>query len=90
MLIKAADEFDIDLSESFLIGDNLSDIEAGRNAKLKTSFLIKREKGDLYFYRNANQNHKISLNQLIDIFLRFDFLYVQTCIFKVLVYLIGF
>ena len=67
MLIKAADEFNIDLSESLLIGDSLTDIEAGRNAKLKTSFLIKNEAGHLYFYRNANQNHKISLNQLIDI-----------------------
>jgi len=68
MLIKAADEFDVDLSESFLIGDSLTDIEAGQSAKLKTSFLIKSEEDDLYFYRNANQNHKISLNQLIDIF----------------------
>ena len=68
MLIKAADEFDINLSESFLIGDSLTDIEAGQNAKLKTSFLIKNEEGDLYFYRNANKNDKISLNQLIDIF----------------------
>jgi D-glycero-D-manno-heptose 1,7-bisphosphate phosphatase len=68
MIIKASEEFNIDLSESFLIGDSLTDIEAGKNAKLKQSFLIKSEAGDLYFYQNANQNDKISLKQLIDIF----------------------
>ena len=44
MLIKAADEFDINLSESFLIGDSLIDIEAGNNAKLKIKFFLLKEK----------------------------------------------
>ena len=33
MLLKAAKEWDIDLSSSFMIGDRLTDMQAGRNAK---------------------------------------------------------
>lgn len=36
MLLDAADQFDIDLSKSFMIGDNLSDVEAGRAAGAQT------------------------------------------------------
>lgn len=36
MLFDAADEFDIDLKNSYMIGDRLSDIEAGINAGTKT------------------------------------------------------
>ena len=32
MLLQAADELDIDLSRSFMIGDKLADIEAGISA----------------------------------------------------------
>jgi len=36
MLAKAQQELNIDLKQSFMIGDKLSDIEAGRNAGCKT------------------------------------------------------
>ena len=36
MLIKAQHELNIDLKRSFMIGDKLTDIEAGRNARCKT------------------------------------------------------
>lgn len=36
MLLKAAKDFDLDLSQTFMIGDRLSDIEAGINAGTKT------------------------------------------------------
>lgn len=36
MLIRAEHDFDIDLKQSFIIGDKLSDIEAGRGAGCKT------------------------------------------------------
>ena len=40
MLLKAAKELNINLSESVMIGDNASDVQAGINAKVKQSFLI--------------------------------------------------
>lgn len=40
MLLKAKEEFDIDMEKSFFIGDNLTDMQAGINAKVKNLFLI--------------------------------------------------
>lgn len=36
MILDAANEFNIDISESYMVGDNLRDIEAGTNAGAKT------------------------------------------------------
>lgn len=36
MILQAADDFNIDLSQSWMIGDILNDIEAGNNAGCKT------------------------------------------------------
>ena len=36
MLLQAAQELDLDLGGSFMVGDNISDIEAGRNAGVCT------------------------------------------------------
>lgn len=36
MLLQAAQELDLDLGQSFMVGDNISDIEAGRNAGVRT------------------------------------------------------
>ena len=36
----AAKDFNIDLSQSYMIGDSLKDVEAGKNAGCKESFLI--------------------------------------------------
>jgi D-glycero-D-manno-heptose 1,7-bisphosphate phosphatase len=41
LLLKAAQELSIDLQESWLIGDNLSDIEAGKKAGCRTILLGK-------------------------------------------------
>lgn len=41
MLLRAAEDLDIDLHESIMIGDRESDIEAGKNAGCKTCLLIK-------------------------------------------------
>lgn len=38
---EAAKNFKIDLSQSFMIGDRQSDMEAGRNAGMKKSILVK-------------------------------------------------
>lgn len=40
MILEAAKKWDIDLSGSFLIGDRLSDIFAGRNAGLAAEYLV--------------------------------------------------
>lgn len=40
MIKQAETEFNIDLSNSVLIGDNISDIEAGKNAGIGTNILV--------------------------------------------------
>lgn len=40
LLLQAAKDFNIDLSQSIMIGDSERDVEAGKNAKLKESILI--------------------------------------------------
>lgn len=42
MFINASKDWNIDLSKSYMIGDRNSDIEAGNNAGVKESFLIKQ------------------------------------------------
>lgn len=41
LLLQAAKEFNIDLSESYMIGDSHRDVESGENAGVKMSILIK-------------------------------------------------
>jgi len=41
LILEAAVKHNIDLNESFIIGDRESDYQAGKNAGLKESFLIK-------------------------------------------------
>ncbi|MDD3625710.1 MAG: HAD-IIIA family hydrolase [bacterium] len=40
MLLKAAQDFDIDLENSYMIGDTMADIGAGLNAGLKTGLVL--------------------------------------------------
>ncbi|MFP6581767.1 MAG: HAD-IIIA family hydrolase, partial [Candidatus Hydrogenedentota bacterium] len=48
MLLDAATELDIDLTQSVMIGDNVTDIEAGENAGCRLSlYLNSREHIDL-------------------------------------------
>jgi mannose-1-phosphate guanylyltransferase / phosphomannomutase len=44
MLLKAAKEWNIDMPNSFMIGDSLKDVEAGNNAKVGKSVLIEQNK----------------------------------------------
>jgi len=46
LIIKAAEEHDIDLANSWMIGDGVTDVKAGKNAGCKTIF-IGRMKCDL-------------------------------------------
>lgn len=56
MFLKAYKEFNIDKENSFFIGDNLTDMQAGLNAGLKKLYLINpHQKGDFYHsYANLN------------------------------------
>lgn len=48
LILDARDSFDIDLEKSIMIGDKLSDMEAGFNAGVKDLFLIGEQRGDFY------------------------------------------
>ncbi len=43
MILKAAEDFSIDLSKSYMVGDMLTDIEAGNKAGTKTVLLTSNE-----------------------------------------------
>ncbi|HDZ5064993.1 TPA: HAD family hydrolase [Campylobacter jejuni] len=51
MLLKAKDEFNIDMKNSIFIGDNLSDMQAGLNADIGTLILVNGEKKEDNFFR---------------------------------------
>ena len=50
LLLQAAKDFNIDLSESYMIGDSQRDVEAGENAGVKVSILLR--KSLLYVIKN--------------------------------------
>ena len=56
LVFEAAEEFEIDLSKSYLIGDAISDILCGKNAGLKT-ILIKTGKGKESFSILQKENN---------------------------------
>ena len=43
MLLQAAKDFNIDLAQSYMIGDSTRDVEAGKNAGCKESILVTEE-----------------------------------------------
>jgi D-glycero-D-manno-heptose 1,7-bisphosphate phosphatase len=46
LIMKAAAEHSLDLTRSLLVGDALSDIQAGQNAGIPTNILVKTGRGD--------------------------------------------
>jgi D-glycero-D-manno-heptose 1,7-bisphosphate phosphatase len=46
LLLKAAKDLDIDLSASYMVGDKASDIEAGLNANVRLSILVRTGYGE--------------------------------------------
>ena len=53
MLLRAAKELNIDLSESWMIGDSESDIEAGKRAGCKTALIGNNRKAEADNYLNS-------------------------------------
>ena len=43
MILNAATKLDLDLKKSIVIGDNISDMDAGRQAGVKDNFLVSRK-----------------------------------------------
>ncbi len=56
MILEAANEFDIDLSNSWMIGDKPADIDAGKNAGTKTALVL----------TGYGREHAASLNDRAD------------------------
>ena len=54
MIQQSLNDFDIDLENSWLIGDKISDIQTAINAKISNSILISNEKKHLEFTNIAN------------------------------------
>ena len=52
MLYAAAKKYNIDLSQSWMIGDGKNDMEAGRNAGCKVAYIGQEHIEDVYSYNN--------------------------------------
>ena len=63
MLIQAAEDFNIDLSESWMVGDGENDIKAGLNAGCKTALLIGNRSTD---FSGNDYGQTVILNDLKD------------------------
>lgn len=51
LLYKAAEKYHIDLNQSYMVGDSMSDVIAGNRAGC-TSYLLDDQKGNAYDYKN--------------------------------------
>lgn len=47
MLLEAADKWNIDLSQSWIVGDSSSDVEAGKRAGTRTAYLVTEHTTDI-------------------------------------------
>ncbi len=52
MLLKAAEKYNIDLAMSWMIGDHVNDIEAGKNAGCRTAYIGQGRIEDTPIYHN--------------------------------------
>lgn len=69
LLLKAANQYNIDLSASFILGDRASDIKAGKNARVQTILYDALKPQDKYLLElNIKPDYYInSLSEAIDI-----------------------
>lgn len=58
MLLKAAQQFNLDLSQSVLVGDKNSDIKAGEKAGVKKNYLIKSQYQQAYDFSSVKQMYQ--------------------------------
>jgi D-glycero-D-manno-heptose 1,7-bisphosphate phosphatase len=57
MLLRAAREHSVDLSASWMIGDSVSDVLAGRNAGCRASVLVRSGHGERYVERRESYDY---------------------------------
>lgn len=62
MILRAADEWNIDLAESVMIGDRLSDVQAGINAGCKASYLVRCGYGSKVLSENPDPGCPVADN----------------------------
>jgi D,D-heptose 1,7-bisphosphate phosphatase len=55
MILQAARDFDLDIQNSYIIGDSLSDIETGNNARVKKTFLLGTIREDILSLQHQKQ-----------------------------------
>lgn len=63
MLLKAKKKFNLDMNESILIGDKISDIQAGNKSLVKTNILFNKKKKK---YKKNNLYKFIEINSLTE------------------------
>jgi D-glycero-D-manno-heptose 1,7-bisphosphate phosphatase len=63
MLLQAAEDYDINLSESYMMGDNITDIQAGINAGCKTVLVLT---GQGHKYKKILKEKNISPDIITD------------------------
>ena len=69
MLFRAADDYNIDLSLSWMIGDGENDIQAGNNAGCRTGLLVRAEINSEQIYEYGQTITIDSLNFFVDNYL---------------------
>lgn len=52
LIQKAAEDFDIDIKKSYMVGDSLSDVQMGTNAGVKKTFLLGIIREDILFIQH--------------------------------------
>jgi D-glycero-D-manno-heptose 1,7-bisphosphate phosphatase len=68
LIRRAADEFDIDLAESWMVGDRYSDIELARNAGVNSAFVMSGYGRGEWEHQRQSWNHQPDLiaNHLLE------------------------
>jgi len=67
MILQAAEKYNIDLSASWMVGDNLRDVNAGKAAGCKTAFIIKQKEKEAA--ADAANVHCLSLKEFSERYL---------------------
>ncbi len=70
MIKKAVEEFNIDLKKSWMIGDKIKDVEAGKTAKVKTIALVGPEYTREELEKSKPNFVVDNFNEVVDIILR--------------------
>lgn len=73
MLLQAAEEHQLDVSQSWMVGDMVSDTLAGRNAEVKATVLVKTGLHEEATLKHHSVDHVIeSISDLADLILSHD------------------